>query len=114
MHANTQDRILDSALYGNAYPLPDVMRDLTDAIIADGELKGPVGTLRQDLQLDYVDRLLNIVKNRSALPATQGVALHQLRRIERACAPFAAPPNLNQAHAEYICFKISQGLELKK
>lgn len=114
MHANTQDRILDSALYGNAYPLPDVMRDLTDAIIADGELKGPVGTLRQDLQLDYVDRLLNIVKNRSALPATQGVALHQLRRIERACAPFAAAPNLNQAHAEYICFKISQGLELKK
>jgi hypothetical protein len=113
-HTNTQNRILDSALYGNAYSLGEVMHDLTDAIIHEQDLKGQVGTQRQNLQLDYVDRLLNIVRNRSNLPATQSVALHELNRIGKLCSPFAATPNPNQAHAEYIGFKISQGLDLKK
>jgi Met-zincin/Domain of unknown function (DUF5117) len=114
LHTNTQNRILDTALYGNGYPLGEMMHDLTDAILSEQELRSQLGTLRQNLQLDYVDRLINIVKNRAGLPATQSVALHELQRIEKLCAPFSSAPNPNQAHAEYVSFKIRQGLELKK
>ena len=114
LHSNTQNRILDSALYGNGYPLGEMMHDLTDAIVSEQEFKTTVTTLRQNLQLDYVDRLLNIVKNRSSLPATQSVALHELNRIEKLCSVYGATPNPNQPHAEYVSFKIKQGLDLKK
>ncbi len=39
--ANTQNRMLDSALYGNGYPLSEMMGDLTDALVSRPELRDP-------------------------------------------------------------------------
>ncbi|MFZ4765428.1 MAG: zinc-dependent metalloprotease [Roseimicrobium sp.] len=112
LHNNTQNRILDSALYGNSYQLPAMMRELTDAIANLAELQAPINTQRQNLQLDYVDRLLGIVKGNSKQPAAQSVALFELRRIEKLCANSEGlAPETNLPHLAHVLYKIRRGLE---
>ncbi len=113
LHVNTQNRILDSTLYGNEYPLAEMMRDLTKALFdAEGE-KGAISTVRQNLQLDYVTRLLNIVYGgRGHLPAAQSVALSQLRAIQNRCRSLEPRASEgNRAHLEFLLFKINKGLD---
>lgn len=114
LHGNTQSRILDSALYGNGYPLPEMMRDLTNAIVTQAELQQPVNTTRQNLQLDYTDRLLALVRDGGKQPAAQSVALYQLRRIEKLFANSEGiAPESNQPHITHILYKIRRGLDEK-
>jgi len=114
LHSNTQNRILDSALYGNKYPLGDMMRDLSNAIVSWQELLEPVNTMRQDLQLDFVDRLLGIVKGRAHLPAAQSVALYQLRKIEESFKSARSnAPEANKPHITHVLYKIGKGLDEK-
>jgi hypothetical protein len=114
MHGNTQNRILDSALYGNGYPLTDVMHDLTDAIASAKELTAPVNTLRQNLQHEYLSRLISVTKNTTCLAPARGIALHELRRLEAMfqMAQINAPEE-NKPHIEYVLFRIKQTLEPK-
>ena len=112
LHTNTQHRILDTALYGNGYPLHEVMRDLTAAIVVQAELQQPVPTVRQNLQLDYVDRLLGIVKSTGRQPASQSVALFELRRIETLFTNSQGlAPEANQPHIAHVLHKIRRGLD---
>ncbi len=114
LHANTQNRILDSALYGNKYPLGEMMRDLTNSIVTWQELLQPVNTMRQDLQLDYVDRLLGIVKGRTHLPAAQSVALYELRNMEESFKTANSnAPEASKPHIAHVLFKIGKGLDEK-
>jgi hypothetical protein len=112
MHTNTQHRILDSALYGNRYVLDTMMTDLTAAIMG-GEAPGvPLTTLRQNLQLDYVERLINMVKGHSYQPAVQSVALARIREVEASArAQLAAPAN--GPHLQFLLYKIEQGLDTR-
>ena len=55
LHPTVMTRITDARLYGNEYPLADVMADLTDAIFS-ADLRGDVNTFRQNLQLEYTYR----------------------------------------------------------
>jgi hypothetical protein len=114
MHGNTQNRILDSALYGNEYPLTSVMHDLTDAIMSAKELASPVNTYRQNLQHEYLTRLINVTRNTAFLPAARGIALHELRRMEATfqMAQINAP-EANKPHIEYVLFRIKQALDMK-
>ncbi len=114
MHGNTQNRILDSALYGNEYPLTHVMHDLTDAIMNAKELATPVNTYRQNLQHEYLTRLISVTRNTTCLAAARAVALHELRRMEATfqMAQINAP-DANKPHIEYALFRIKQALEPK-
>lgn len=113
MHPNTQHRILDSTLYGNGYVLGTMMGDLTAAIMKGEAADAAISTQRQNLQLDYVDRLLNIVNGRAYQPAVQSVALVQLRAIQ---SQYQRNPvaEANQAHAQFVLYKIERGLDDKK
>ncbi|RBP45261.1 uncharacterized protein DUF5117 [Roseimicrobium gellanilyticum] len=112
MHVNTQNRILDSSLYGNKYPLHEVMWDLTKAIIHGEGERGEISTQRQNLQIDYVDRLLGIVQGRGHLPAVQSVALAQLRQIQTYFTALQVKaPAANIAHIEFVKYKIARGLD---
>lgn len=115
LHANTQNRILDSALYGNGYSLHQMMRDLTGTIM-DGEASNAsVSTIRQNLQTDYVERLIGIVKGRTHFAAARSVALYELQRIQKKMG--AEEPDViesNRPHRAQILFVIKQGLEDKK
>lgn len=114
LHVNTQNRILDSALYGNGYALSEMMRDLTRSIMT-GEAEGAsLSTVRQNLQLDYVERLLGIVKGKGYQSAAQSVALFELKELEKGLREAPAVAEANKPHVTHLLYKIERGLDEKK
>lgn len=107
-HVETQKRILDSALYGNEVPLSQVMSSLTQAIFEGDPATGP-DSLRQDLQSEYVDRLLRIVNSSSYLPAAQATAYGQIEAIRAKLD--AAPLQATPTHTAFLKYKIKRGLD---
>lgn len=109
LHVETQRRILDSRLYGNELPLDAVMAQLTSGVFEGDPASGP-DSLRQNLQADYVDRLLRIANGGGAyLPAAQAVAYGEIEKVkQRLEAPaFQAVP----AHRRFLQYKIKRGLD---
>lgn len=107
-HVETQRRILDSALYGNEVPLTQVMTSLTHSIFDGDAATGP-NSLRQNLQSEYLDRLLRIVNSSAYLPAAQAVAFGEIEsvRTKLDTPAFKAAP----AHAAFLRYKIKRGLD---
>lgn len=115
MHGNTQNRIVDSALYGNAYSLAEMMQDLTDAVAGGTkELTAPVSTIRQNLQHDYLGRLINITRNTNFQASARSVALYQVRRLEKMFSDaLPTAPLESKPHIEHVLFRIHQALDTK-
>ena len=112
MHPVVQKRITDSRLYGNNYDLAAMMNDLTDAIFS-GDLRGNVNTFRQNLQLDFVNRLLAMVSGETKAGfdnVAQSTALHNLRRIESMLDGNRGPNEETRAHRENVLYTIRRGL----
>lgn len=107
MHTRTQQRILDSTLYGNEVSLDEVMDTLTTAICTGDAADKPVTIARQNLQLEYVNRLLSMISSSTPMPAAQSVALAQIERIKG--LTFAKSP----AHQLAIKYRIRRGLDEK-
>jgi len=115
LHPNTQNRIVDSTLLGNTYTLDKVMLDLTRAIMVGEKDGATINTFRQNLQLDYVDRLIRILDNNKYLPAVRSVTLYRLQGIKDQITRAKGPaPLANLPHLEHILYKIEQALELKE
>ncbi len=55
LHEHTLLRLVDSSLYGNAFPLAEAMETLDSAV-----MEGPRDSFREALQIDYVGRLVRI------------------------------------------------------
>ena len=101
-------------MYGGGYLLPEMLRELSNAIVAKGELQATVNTMRQNLQHDYVDRLIAAVKGTTKQPAAQSVAYYELRRVEKIFSDSQGlAPEANQPHIAHVLFKIRRGLEDK-
>ena len=84
LHPYTLQRIVDSELYGNQYPLDQFMTDLNKAICA-ADSKGEVNSFRQNLQLTYVKRLIDMVTGSTASrfnTLSQSLALYNLKEIQ--------------------------------
>ena len=107
LHAHTLERIEDTSLYGNQLSLDEVLNTLTTAICTGDDPAKPVSIMRQNLQLDYITRLLNIAHNGSYYHAVQSIALLQLERIKG--LTFANSP----AHQLAIKYRIRRGLDEK-
>ena len=58
-------RISNSSLYGNEYKLPYYMIDLRNSIFSS-DIDKNVSTIRQNIQVSYVNRLLSIVNPKSS------------------------------------------------
>jgi hypothetical protein len=58
-------RISNSSLYGNSYKLPYFMIDLRNSIFEE-DFNMNLSTIRQNLQVSYVNRLLSIVNSKSS------------------------------------------------
>ncbi|HSE28453.1 MAG TPA: zinc-dependent metalloprotease [Gemmatimonadales bacterium] len=114
-HPATLGRISNSALYGNAYPLAEVMADLTSAIF-DADARGTVNGFRRNLQVAYVNRLTGML---SPLPANpydfqaRGQAHAELRKIRRLEAGHTSGDAGTRAHREYVTFLIDKALETR-
>jgi len=114
LNARVMTRITDSRLYGNEYPLAEVMSDLTSAVF-DADLSGNVNTFRQNLQMEYVNRLAAIItpptKNNYDYPA-QSAALASLRSIQSKLSGKAGANAETMAHTKNVLFTIQKALKV--
>ena len=112
LHPSVQKRITDSRMYGNDYELTAVMNDLTSAIFT-GDLRGRTNTFRQNLQLEFVSKLLAMVtgETRAAYDnIAQSNALESLRQIEAMMRANPGSDSETRAHRSAVLFRIERGL----
>ena len=73
-----------------------------------------VSTFRQNLQLEYVNRLVGMVSGDTKAQfdyLSQSTALHNLRQIERALRSSPGNDTETRAHRANIIYTIEQGLD---
>ncbi len=113
LNPRVMTRITDSRMYGNEYPLSEVMSDLTSAIF-DADASGNVNTFRQNLQMEYVNRLAAIItpptKNNFDYPS-QSAALAALRSIQSRLSGKAGANAETMAHTKNVLFTIQKALK---
>lgn len=61
MHPNVLARLTDSRRYGGEYPVSTYVSELTGTIF-DADRQGAVNTYRQNLQIEYLNRLISAAK----------------------------------------------------
>jgi hypothetical protein len=113
LHPVVLRRISDSRQYGNEYPLGSVVEDLSNAIFSD-DMPRSVNTFRQNLQLEYVNRLIAMVSGETKAQfdyLSQSTALHNLRQIEIALKANRGVDAETRAHRANILFTIERGLD---
>ena len=86
-----------------------MMRDLTDAIFK-ADVSTNVNSYRQNLQIEYTNRLIDIIKSDKYSYQTQSNALAQLKSIKSMMAAGAGNAE-TKAHREHIVFAINKALE---
>ena len=112
LHPTVLTRLVDASLYGNEYTLDAFLPSLTDAIFK-ADLKGSVNTFRQQLQLEYIERLMAMQDEKSRQsPWAQTMAQSELRRIEKMMVGArTAGDGLSRAHRERVSHEINRHFE---
>jgi hypothetical protein len=114
LHPVVMARITDTGLYGNTYSLESVLSDLTQAIFED-DLREDTNSFRQNLQIEYVDRLLSIVAVGEENPydyRSRSAALIEIERIETWMNRYSGSGNpATKASRNYVNHLIRRGLE---
>ncbi len=113
LHPVVLRRISDSRQYGNQYRLGSVVEDLTNAIFSD-DMPRSVNTYRQNLQLEYVNRLIAMVSGETKVQfdyLSQSTALHNLRQIESALKGNRGVDAETRAHRANVLYTIRRGLD---
>jgi hypothetical protein len=109
LHPVVTKRITDSALYGNDYSLARMMGDLTDAIFEE-DARGNVNSLRQNLQMNYVQRLAKMVSGGYDTPS-QSMAVYTLNAIDELLAGKRGNNVSTQAHTQNLRRTIEKALD---
>ena len=111
LNANVLQRITDASTYGNTYTLDEYMGDLTDAIFR-ADLRSSVNTARQQLQIEYVGRLIKVLDPKNKYDTvTRSMALSTLKKIQRDQRNASSPDGLTKAHRTHVLFLIEKTLE---
>lgn len=114
LHPNTLKRIVDSELYGNEYKLSQFMNDLTNAIFKL-DANTNINSFRQNLQIEYTNRLLSIVnndKNNAYANVVKSIALYNINNIKKMFSANSTSLNTTtKAHREYIITLINNNLK---
>ena len=89
LHPNTTQRVTDSELYGNKYPLSEMMNDLNNSIFK-ADIYGNVNSFRQNLQVEYTNMLIGALTGKQKdnyTHAAKSMALYNLKNIRTMAAP---------------------------
>ncbi|WP_025742244.1 zinc-dependent metalloprotease [Aquimarina pacifica] len=108
LHHNTLQRIIDSELYGNTYTLSEFMTDLNNAIFA-ADSSGSINTYRQNLQSEYVKKLISILEHpeqetfsKIEYPnAAKSMALYNLKKVKTLVSNMSGN-TLTKAHKDFL------------
>lgn len=109
LHPNVTMRITDTALFGNEYTLDKVMVDLTDGMFS-ADIKSNVNTYRQQLQVEYVERLIAASGLEASSPydtITQATATSELRRVAK-LVDNSRGNNASKIHKRYLEDRIAR------
>jgi hypothetical protein len=115
LHPAVMKRLTDSELYGNQYSVVAMTADLTDAVFA-ADWTSSVNGFRQNLQLDYVDRLIDIAGlGEKAAPGydrpSQSAALAQIQRIRQMLRSNPGVDAETKAHRAHLALKLDKALD---
>jgi hypothetical protein len=113
LHYNTLQRIVDSELYGNEYKLSAFMTDLNNAIFKTDAYSN-INTFRQNLQAEYTNRLITIIKNdpkNRNSNVVKSMALYNLKSIRKMMAASTNVDIATKAHKEYLVTLIDNNLK---
>jgi len=113
LNAVTLQRISDSQLYGNTYGLGEMMGDLTDAVF-DADVKGDVNTFRQNLQIEYVKRLIGVAGLNGSSShdyLSQSAALYNLEQVRDMLGRKRGGDSGTRAHTTHVLFLIDKALD---
>ena len=112
LHYNTLQRVVDSELYGNTYDVGEFMTDLNNGIFK-ADIYGSVNTFRQNLQVEYVNMLIDILTGKSNGRygnVSKSMVLYNIKNIKR----MAANSNGNiitKAHKAHLTTLINNALK---
>ncbi|MEZ5002378.1 MAG: zinc-dependent metalloprotease [Chitinophagales bacterium] len=111
-HKNVLERITDTELYGNKYSVAEMFSDLTAAIF-DADIKTNVNTYRQNIQLEYVNRLGNIMDADSKYDyISQSAALNELNKIKSKMGNAQSLNEATKAHRKHVVYAINEILDV--
>lgn len=114
LNGTVMQRVTDSKMYGNKYSLNAVLKDITNGIFME-DLGASVSTIRQNLQEEYVSRLLNIADAKSSYAYTsKSAAFGEVQRILKWMETPYGSDAATQAHRAHLAYVINKSLELKK
>ena len=110
LHQNTLQRLVDSELYGNSYDLGEMMTALNNGIMR-ADIYGSVNTFRQNLQIEYANKLASIVGDakRYSHPV-RSMALYNLKQIDK-MASNTAGNTLSKAHKLHLKAIVESALD---
>ena len=114
LNPTVMKRITDSQLYGNSYSLGEVLNDLTDAVFLEDE-RTNVNSFRQNLQVEYVERLSRMVEEESKGRyhyQAQSLAVFNLNRITDLIDRKRSPDIETQAHVLNLELIIERALSV--
>lgn len=109
LHPNVTMRITDTALFGNKYTLDIMMQELTDGMFS-ADIKSNVNTYRQQLQVEYVERLISASGLESVSSydtITQATATSELKRIAK-MVDNSRGDNASKIHKGYLEGRIAR------
>ncbi len=109
LHPNVLKRMTDAQLYGNQYSVTEMMKDLTDGIFKS-DVAGNVNSFRQNIQAEYVDHLIRIMKDDKYDHRAQAAALANLKQIKTMMAGGGGNTD-TKAHREHVVFAINKSFE---
>ena len=107
LHPNVLTRITDATKYGNEYDLGSYMVDLTNAIF-EADYRKKVNTFRQQLQILYVEALINAYNSKYYDRIAKGIILSEIKRIDLLQRDGRSPDSMTKAHRSHIRHLIDQ------
>ena len=113
LHKKVLQRLTNSTLYGNNYKLTDYMVDLRKSIFNADFSSNNISTIRQNLQISFVMRLLNILDDKSNFDnISKSSSYYNLVWLKKNINPNIGDFSTRQ-HKNYILFLINQELEIE-
>ena len=110
LNAKTLYRLSDTGLYGNTYSVDEMIGDLTKAIFS-GDPKNQVSTIRRNLQVNYVRRLIEIMSQDYYDELSTTAVYKSLRDIQKISRK-SSLHSPTKSHRKYINWIISSALDL--
>jgi len=116
VHPTTLQRISNTSLYGNSYPVAEVMGDLANGIFK-ADLASKVNMQRQYLQTFFVKQAIEIANVNDSKNTyddiSKAAARQTLKKIKTMLATATSPDESTKAHRSNITFLIDNALAIK-